>query len=370
MKKPKILLVQCEMHSWKAGRAWSYNLHIGWEEGFQENKVDFFTLTTPWIHQAKRILAGEKFDQVWINDLVLSSARDGGKITKDQLAFLANLAPIRVGLLTETIFDYSLEEMNELPDMQRTLSEVEKCLPYLTHVLAFDEADVSILQQRYKLPVLWSPSPVVGSLIYMNPPVPISNYALFSGSVYHGRKDWFENVQLQNYLRRMPSPDEGQSYPKTFNRLHGKLVLPFMRIAVSTPFYDDYIKKIRRIRRKSYELWLEGLQFGIGVVNLPHFVKTYTPRVIEGMAAGRPVLSWEIPDRPRNKSIFENGKEILLFNTPEELAMQVERLQKNPPFAKSIVQNAIQKILAFHTTGKRVEQILNWLETGEKPTYN
>ena len=142
-----------------------------------------------------------------------------------------------------------------------------------------------------------------------------------------------------------------------------------MRIRLAVPFYSVYLNAVRRIRKRSYVRWLRGLQSGVAVVNLPHFVKSYTPRVIEGMAAGRPVLSWEIPNRPRSKAMFEDGQEILLFNTPDELADHIQRLQSDAVLAQTITENARRRIRQFHTTDKRVRQILDWIESGKEPTY-
>ena len=357
------------MHNWRTARAWSYNAHIGWEVGFRANNVEFLTILTPWISQAKAIVGEQRFDQVWINDLVLSAARGAGDISVEQLEWLSTLAPVRVGLLTESIYDYTDEEMAELPDMQRTQAEVEKCLPYLTHVLAFDETDVYQIGHRWALPCIWAPCPVVGTLIPEQVPPPTYNQAFFSGSVYRGRQAWLEHPLLQPSLRRMSSPDEGTWYPKVFDFLHSRYTRRLMRSRRGLPFYSAYLKTVRDIRKRSYLRWLQGLQSGMAVVNLPHFVKSYTPRVIEGMAAGRPVLSWEIPNRPRNKAMFDNGQEILLFNTPEELADHLQRLQSDAHFAQTITENARHCIRQFHTTEKRVQQILNWTESGKTPVY-
>lgn len=357
------------MHSWRAARAWSYNLHIGWEQGLRANQVEFLTITTPWLALAKEIIAGRTFDQVWINDLVLSSARDGGDISQTQLAMLATLAPVRVGLLTESIYDYTDSEMAELPDMQRTQAEVEKCLPHLTHVVAYDEADVAKVEYASGLPCMWSPSPVVESLIHEDVPPPTYNQAFFSGSIYRGRQAWLEHPLLQEHISRLRSPDQGTLYPQIFDRLHSRPARRLIQNPQAIPFYSVYLNAVRCIRKRSYVRWLQGLQSGVAVVNLPHFVKSYTPRVIEGMAAGRPVLSWEIPNRPRNKALFEDGKEILLFNTPEELAGHIQRLQSDTLFAQQITENARRRIRQFHTTDKRVQQILQWIQTGKEAIY-
>jgi glycosyltransferase involved in cell wall biosynthesis len=110
---------------------------------------------------------------------------------------------------------------------------------------------------------------------------------------------------------------------------------------------------------------------GCAIVNLPSFVKAYAGRVIEGMATGVPVISWEIPERPRTKSLFENGKEIMLYaqNDPSQLAEHIKKIQSDKKFSKNIVINARNKLKKFHTAEHRAKEILHWIETGETPIY-
>src|SRR5438046_10747990 len=124
-----------------------------------------------------------------------------------------------------------------------------------------------------------------------------------------------------------------------------------------------YLARLRHIRECCFASWLKALQTGQAVVNLPHLVKAYSGRVVEGMAAGRPVLSWEIPERPRNRALFEDGKEILLFpnNDPHRLAGELERVFQDRNLAQRLVTNARKKLRKFHTSELRVRQILDWV---------
>ena len=53
------------------------------------------------------------------------------------------------------------------------------------------------------------------------------------------------------------------------------------------------------------------------VVDLPRSVGIYLGRVVEAMASGRPMAAWDVPGRPRNRALFEDGAEILLFSGTE-----------------------------------------------------
>jgi hypothetical protein len=116
---------------------------------------------------------------------------------------------------------------------------------------------------------------------------------------------------------------------------------------------------------------MEDLGKWSALVSLPSMAKVYTGRVIEAMGAGRPVVAWKVPERPRNLALFEDGKEILLYDKekPEMLAEHIRRVQREPGFARDISLNARLKVSRFHTVERRVEQILNWIETGEEPVY-
>ena len=89
------------------------------------------------------------------------------------------------------------------------------------------------------------------------------------------------------------------------------------------------------------------------------------------MAAGRPVISWEIPGRPLNKALFEDEREILLYpeNDPHQLASHLKRILTDRDLSQRIVLNARKKIRRFHTSEIRVRQILDWINNGQVPAY-
>ena len=134
----------------------------------------------------------------------------------------------------------------------------------------------------------------------------------------------------------------------------------------------SYLYLLRAIRQRCFELWLKCLQTGCAVVNLPSLVRANPGRVVEGMAAGRPVISWEIPDRPQNNALFQDGKEILLYpeDSPAVLAEHIKRIKGDRGFADQIAENARRKIGRIHTIEVRVRQILDWITTGDEPSFS
>ena len=64
--KLRILHLQLEFNTWSDARPWTYSVGLGLEEGLASNRVQFTTLPTTWLPRAEQILAGKRFDQVWL----------------------------------------------------------------------------------------------------------------------------------------------------------------------------------------------------------------------------------------------------------------------------------------------------------------
>lgn len=395
----RILLVQVELPAWNEARMWSYDSHLGIEEGLAANGIEFHTLTSTWFKYAREICAGKHFDQVWINDIVHLGVHAG--ITESGLEWLASLAPVRVGFIVESTC-YTKAEYETFPGVASYQRMLAQNIQYVTHVAAADEKDVTELPQAWGKPVMWLPIPVPRRCISNKVSRPKVQAALFSGTPYGKRAILLQNPVLKAELVQQVSPENHTLYPFIFDALPmhrysvgvrwrlGKLVdvlrgvTPskrpgYARLTASETntllpvdlFYSAYLNSLRFIRRKSYTLYLEGLRQGTAVINLPSLFKGYASRVVEGMAAGRPVISWEVPERPRVKALFEDGAEILLYSgdDPLHLASQIHRVLYDPGLCNQLVTNAQRKLKTFHTVEKRVQQILKWIETGEAPTY-
>ena len=169
-------------------------------------------------------------------------------------------------------------------------------------------------------------------------------------------------------IRPEASPEYFTDLPKHFDELNATAEQFLMSGKPFTDsFFNAYMKALRLIRRECYSLWLKGLQSGCATVILLQYGKIYAGRVVEGMAAGRPVISWKIPERPKSGELFEDGKEILLYSrdNPEQLASHIQRIIREPDFAQRIVRNATQKLQTFFTTERFIKRVLDWVETGE-----
>ena len=116
---------------------------------------------------------------------------------------------------------------------------------------------------------------------------------------------------------------------------------------------------------------MRAVQQGIANLNLRSFSALFSSRVVETMAAGQCVISYAVPDCPRTNALFEDGQEILLFDdqSPESLADKIQFLRSHPAERAALIRNSQAKVRAFHTTEKRIEQLLHWIETDNEPRY-
>lgn len=370
----KVLLIGLEFSTWSRARSWTYSNQLGLEEGLQANGVEYMTVpaihelspSSPesWLYHLRDILDGNRFDQVWI-EIVHTN------LDETFLEWLATVAPVRIGIIAESLTYYP-EEYAEAPNLRKRKALVDKRLSYLTHVLAPDEKDAEDINAGKMTRAMWWPAAVPGRNIYEQFNGITNSSAIFVGAIYGERAAWFEYPGLKGLLALALSPEHSTEYPELFDKLNMTYsTILKSGLHVNEAILTTYITLLRRIRQDIFALYMDCLRSGCAVVNLPHFVKTYAGRVVEGMAAGRPVISWDIPDRPRNKMLFESGREILLFPKadPSVLAFHIRRIQSDPAFAMRLVKNAREKIIKFHTVEKRVQQILKWVETGKEPDY-
>jgi glycosyltransferase involved in cell wall biosynthesis len=364
----RVLHLQLELPNWADARPWSYGVGLGMEEGLAAHDVEFLTITTPWLARAPDIVGTRTFDQVWVEVVHQAALEDRF------FDWVANVAPVRVGILGESLEagPRDAELWPELwPAIQQRRAVVGRRLPYLTHVVAVDEIDAQRIDASPDLHAMWWPTSVPSRFVLDAAPTS-RNRAIFAGTPYGKRAALLEEPKLKGLLAKLVSPENDSIFPQMFEALHlASAAFNQKRLSNVAQSYPAYLETLRMVRRECYRLYLQGLRAGSAIVNLPHLVKTYGSRVTEGMAVGRPIVSWEIPDRPRNRALFENGTEILLFNPdePRQLADHLLRIMRDPAFAGTIAENGRRKLQALHTVEHRVGQILEWLTEGTQPSY-
>ncbi len=291
------------------------------------------------------------------------------QLEEEWLEWVAELAPIRVGFIPESL-DYHPTEAALWAELQTRKQKVARRLSFVTHVVACDERDVDKINRQGRVPALWWPQAVPERFLRWQPTMPTEQYAVFCGSVYGERGMWLEHAELRQWLVRIPSPERWTFDPLVFDLLHLPAQPQLLRhLPGKRHWHAAYLSALRTVRQRCFTRWLNAMQGGCAVVNLPHLVKAYPGRVVEGMAAGRAVISWDLPDRPQNKALFEDGREILLYSTPSQLATHIKRLVTHPEVGQDIAANALHKIRRFHTVERRVREILDWIDTGKAPSY-
>ena len=371
----RILYIPLEFSTWNGARSWSYSAQLGLEEGFTANRLECLTIPAiqgipshfpaSWLSHANRLCAGRCFDQVWI-ELVHT---DPGE---EFLEWLATVAPVRIALIPESL-EFSEEIYSRHPPLRNRKAIVDFRLRFMTHALTVDEADSDRLNANGVVKALWWPQAVPERYIAVQSGTGSTEQAIFCGAAYSWRQQILDYPPLSALLKKMPSPEHGTNYPVLFDAINRHTFS-----ALNSGICDDesilaaYLSALRGIRRECFTLWLKNLGSGCAIVNLPGYIKSYPGRVIEGMAAGRPIVSTEVPDRPRTKALFRDGKEILLFphDRPEILEQHLTSLRNDPDRARQITENARTNLWRFHTMEKRIAQVLAWIQNCTEPCYH
>jgi GT2 family glycosyltransferase/tetratricopeptide (TPR) repeat protein len=373
-RRRRALLIQLEFPTWETARPWTYSANFAIQEGLEANGVECVTApaiahtscSSPdsWVYHAKKFLAGERFDQVWL--WLVHTTLDVAT-----MEWVAGLAPIRVGILMESL-QYEDKDYAWAPQLKARRGQLDAQLPYLTHILAPDEQDGTELSVRGPAKALWWPPMVPERFIATPSTGPSKPQAVFHGTPYGRRQDFVKHVALQSRLTFAQAAHPPTRYQSLFDRLQqtSAHVLREGR-SISVVEMANYVQSLQKVRLGEFSEWMAQLPRWPAIVNLPSLAKFYGGRVFESMAVGRPVISWNIPDRPRNLDLFQDGHDILLFNPddPNGLACQIDRVLRDRSFADSVVRNAQDKLKRFHTAERRLHQTLEWIEAGAIPDY-
>jgi glycosyl transferase family 1 len=358
--KLRVLYLVLEFGQWSDACKMPYNAMLGLEEGLRAQGIEPLTVASPWLGRVQEICAGQKFDQVWMEVVHQRT------VNPSWLAWVAELAPVRLAILPESLH-YSAEELEVMPGLLLRRHGVETRLRYMTHVMAVDEADAAMLDARDSLHAEWWPVSVPARMIAAEAGTAPGEPALFGGTPYGKRKLFLEHPSLRGLLASLIPPERDTTLPQSFDALQ-TAAATFVNGADQRYglALAEYMHALRQIRVETFELWLQAMRQGSAVVNLPHMLKAYAGRVYEGIAAGRPMLTWDIPNRPRNRALWADGEEVLLFDgdSPEQLAEHLHRLACEPEFATRLANNALHKLRRLHTAEQRVQHMLDWTENG------
>ncbi len=370
----KVLLISFECGNWEHAHTWSYNGFYALEDALGTHDVKHLTLPAiagvpsnhrgSWLRQAEIFTQDNTFDQVWI--WVTHNDYD-----PKFMEWLETIAPVRVGVVMESL-EHSTEEETHYAKLRSRREKVLGHLKHCTHVLTFDERDAETLPNDLPIRTLWCPPVVSWRDVCGNIHLPEAAAASFQGSLYsEERQVLLHHPALHGLLQRPKPVETGTNLPTRFDNIQTLSIKQLLEgETITLNLLDEYLEELRRTRRQLNDLWQRGLRQSYAQVNLPSIFKSYGGRVVESMAAGRPVISWK-PPRDRTQALFIPGKEILWFDRdkPEQLAEQIRWLQSNPNQARQMAETARRKVLCHHTAEIRVRQILDWIEYGTEPNY-
>lgn len=364
--------MQLEFPTWKQARAWTYPACFGVAEGLRASGVECVTLpliadapysSKSWLAHMKRMVAGQRFDQVWVW-LVHAPLDDA------ILQWLSELAPIRVGIIMESL-QYSEEDYAWAHHLRARQGLVEQQVRALTHVLVPDECDVEPTTAHTGVPALWWPPMVPERFISTTSNPAVHRVGVFHGVPYGPREQWLHHPALKSCLT-FARPSAPTMFQQLFDRLQSSAI---QRLATPAGMPAEelahYTKMLQEVREGEFREWMNQLPQWAAIVNLPSLARFFGGRVFEGIAAGRPMVSYAVPEHPMNNGLFVEGEEILYFSPsrPESLAEVLDRLLTDDSLAMRLAHKAQQKLRAYHTSERRLADTLAWIRSGTKPVY-
>lgn len=370
----KILYIQHDMLVWGSARQWSYTTHMAYVEGLRAAGHEVLVLLTSCWGWARRLVGDHRFDQVWVNDVThILGQRPAWEapppLTEADFAWLAGLAPVRVGIVMETLH-YDAADYAEVPELGRRVPLMQQAvLPHVTHFCVVDENDVRHVE-NWGARAMWTPAHVPRRFFRSGTP-DVSRPAAFIGSAYQRRAKYAQSPRLQGLLEFRRSGEHGTEVPAMFDQLCNPLRQGMLAQPFNAAEYLRFVDMLQTVRAKLFDLYLDGLANSLATVNLTSFVKTYAGRVVESMAIGQPVVSWRIPHHPQTARLFAEDRQILFFENddPESLADVLQRLKREPGLAARLGQAGLGNAHVHHSSEHRVAQILEWIELGITPKY-
>ena len=115
------------------------------------------------------------------------------------LEWLAKLAPVRVGVVMESL-QYDEEDYRHVPQLRGRQALVESQMRYMTHVLVPDELDAESLNARRVTRALWWPPMVPSRTILVPSAAPSQCRGVFHGTPYGARQQWVRDPSLQKVM--------------------------------------------------------------------------------------------------------------------------------------------------------------------------
>ena len=368
-----VLLITSEPARWSDDHALGYLNGIGLEEGLAANGRSFITVPSlrgqasvdagQWLNHLRTISTGRTFNQVWV-DVVNCDLDDV------LLAYIATLAPLRVGLVGESMrFG---DEIHALPpDLRPRRRSVDQRLRAMTHAFATDPRDVEWINQRARVSAtLWLPA-VPHRVIAEAAASPERGTGLVPGMVTSEQSKLLDAPVLADALQVYVPEMDAATLPQLYEETN-RQVVDALRSAecVPTEVLGLHADTLRQIHRFGLDALLAEMARAQLVATLSADLPPAFGYALLAMAAGRPCVVATDAD-PARLGPLVPGVNCLTYavGQADKLAEQVQRLQSDPRLIAELVDNGL-RTARQHSTKQRVAQLMRWLETGQDAAFD
>jgi glycosyltransferase involved in cell wall biosynthesis len=109
---------------------------------------------------------------------------------------------------------------------------------------------------------------------------------------------------------------------------------------------------------------MDSYRHGVAVLNLPAYFKGYPGRVVEALAAGVPMVTNQLDNRPKTQATFDQRRHILYYDPkdPADLARQLDDLVADPALQRDMVVNGRARLLESLTSEVQMPALLAWID--------
>lgn len=360
--KPRAIFFALDCLKWEQARAISYSINYGYVDALESLGFECIVVPTfgeiysdsksSWIPKARDWFSNDKFDIAFVTLPHI-------KLTTSDWEWLSTIAPIRVGLLMESLkYDQAYLQNDKLYTDREDLALNQ--IKHLTHVVSGDDRDVDNLSQKVDVSMVWMPSLVCGRHVAEKVSQPEFEEAAFFGTVYYERNNFVKDPDVARYLKYPGSPEARTNLPAQFDILNQEMLESFKQKQINEiSDLSNFVNKHRQVRKALDDVWMAELKKWNALVNLPSLYHGYTSRVVESMASGRPVVSSRIVDSNAYQNLFKEDEEIVLYDhkSPKELALKLKELKEDKEKANYIANMALNKVRQGYT----LEVALSWL---------
>jgi hypothetical protein len=370
--RKRILLVVTTSTTWRKMRGHGFITNHDLAFVLRSLGHDVEVVPTCFLESATLGFTPGEFDQVWLTDLIgvyfgLSRYHE---VDPAFWGAILALAPIRVGYETETLLYGGEAGLPADEHHESHMSRFKGRLPFLTHVLANDEAVVDLVTRiDPSKRALWAPAAASRRWI---PPFrdfrEASEDAVFAGTIYAKREPFYEAVR--GMVTKVETPDTGfgAEYDAFIEESRHTLAGMGGDPARARTKSAELTEHLLLMLESEFAALLTALRRGRIVVNLPSYTKGVVHRIPESLVAGRVVLTSRIHDRPRTMEWLEANPGVFLYDSTDELREVLSALIGQPDLVQQSARDAADYVHACGSAEVQLQKALLWIDRTSKRT--